>query len=94
MAAWRQQRGVDALMSEFEFTERGAVRRAYPHFYHKTDRHGRPVYYELLGRADLDALLAATSNERFMKYHIQCCESLRCEGVAPCCVLCCVCCCC
>ena len=78
MAAWRAARGVDALMTDFEFTERGAVRRAYPHFYHKTDRHGRPVYYELLGRADLGALLALTTSERYMAYHIQCCESLRC----------------
>lgn len=50
MAAWRASKGVDELMRTFRFSERAIIRTVYPHFYHKTDKYGRPVYYELLGQ--------------------------------------------
>jgi hypothetical protein len=50
MAEWRKAKGVDEMMRSFRFGERAIVRTMYPHFYHKTDKFGRPVYYELLGQ--------------------------------------------
>jgi hypothetical protein len=57
MSAWRRETGVEALSQCFSYPELPAVKAAYPHFFHKTDRWGRPVYIELIGRIDIDALL-------------------------------------
>lgn len=56
MAAWRQEQRLDQLMLE-QFEELPLVRQHYPQFFHKTDRWGRPVWIELLGHIDVDALL-------------------------------------
>ena len=42
-----------------------------PQGYHKTDRLGRPVYIQLLGRIDIGALKRITTEERMVKFHIQ-----------------------
>lgn len=76
MAAWRQEQHLDQVMNE-QFPELPLVRQRYPQFFHKTDRWGRPVWIELLGHIDVDALLKVTTIERFLRYHIQCCESFR-----------------
>lgn len=57
MATWRTEHEVDKLLDGFEFHELPLVRKHYPHFYHKTDKYGRPVYIELLGQCDIDQLL-------------------------------------
>ena len=45
------------------------IRQHYPHFYHKTDRFGRPVHYELLGELNLPAMLEVCSVDRLIKHH-------------------------
>eukprot|EP00879_Flechtneria_rotunda_P022531 GHRR01023787.1.p1 GENE.GHRR01023787.1~~GHRR01023787.1.p1 ORF type:complete len:308 (+),score=95.99 GHRR01023787.1:515-1438(+) len=77
MAFWRDEQQVDQLLSRYQFRELPEVRKHYPHFYHKTDRWGRPLYIELLGKTDVDALMKVTTMERFVQYHIQQCESFR-----------------
>eukprot|EP00879_Flechtneria_rotunda_P024343 GHRR01025802.1.p1 GENE.GHRR01025802.1~~GHRR01025802.1.p1 ORF type:complete len:130 (+),score=30.92 GHRR01025802.1:515-904(+) len=57
MAFWRDEQQVDQLLSRYQFRELPEVRKHYPHFYHKTDRWGRPLYIELLGKTDVDALM-------------------------------------
>jgi hypothetical protein len=57
MATWRTEHDVHQLLDGFEFHELPLVRQHYPHFYHKTDKYGRPVYIELLGHCDIDQLL-------------------------------------
>jgi hypothetical protein len=47
---------VDQVLHE-EFPELPVVRQYYPQFFHKTDRWGRPVWIELLGQIDIDAML-------------------------------------
>jgi hypothetical protein len=42
----------------------------YSHFYHKTDRFGRPLYIELLGQSDVVKILEATSMERLISWHV------------------------
>jgi hypothetical protein len=71
MLAWRDAAGVDALVRDFDFAERDAYLAAYPQGYHKTDRAGRPVFIQQLGRADVDAVLAVTSEQRMINFHLQ-----------------------
>ncbi|CAK7356394.1 unnamed protein product [Dovyalis caffra] len=67
---WREEYGVDAIPKEFKFEEYAEVKKCYPHGYHGVDRYGRPIYVERLGMVDLNALLQATTVERFVKYHV------------------------
>ena len=39
----------------------------YPTYYHKTDKDGRPVYFEELGKVDLVKMLKITTQERMLK---------------------------
>ncbi len=47
------------------------VRKHYPHGYYGTDKVGRPVYYEQVGKIDVKQVFTVTSEERFVKYFIQ-----------------------
>merc|ERR1711939_553250 len=52
---WRKDYNVDKL---------------YPRFYHKTDKDGRPVYIEQLGKLDLTKLYEVTTPERQLQSHV------------------------
>ncbi|KAF7375068.1 CRAL-TRIO domain-containing protein [Mycena sanguinolenta] len=64
---WRKDFGVDDIVQNFKFPELTTVDKYYPQFYHKHDKDGRPVYVERLGLLDLNALYAATTQERQLK---------------------------
>lgn len=74
MSKWRVEQGVDELWEQREHVaneaDRQVMRQHYPTFYHKTDRLGRPVYYELCGRSKPHKLVKAFSKETILKYHI------------------------
>ncbi|CAA7268985.1 unnamed protein product [Cyclocybe aegerita] len=61
---WRKDFGVDDIVANFDFKEKAEVDKYYPQYYHKTDKDGRPVYVERLGKLDIKALYAATTQER------------------------------
>ncbi|KAH9054142.1 CRAL-TRIO domain-containing protein [Lactarius vividus] len=61
---WRKDEKIDELVQTFEFKEREEVNKYYPQYYHKNDKDGRPVYIEQLGKLDIKALYAITSQER------------------------------
>ncbi|KAI0786537.1 CRAL-TRIO domain-containing protein [Abortiporus biennis] len=61
---WRKEFGVDDLVKNFDFKEKAEVDKYYPQFYHKMDKDGRPVYVERLGKIDVKALYAVTTQER------------------------------
>ncbi|KAG2489044.1 hypothetical protein HYH03_012481 [Edaphochlamys debaryana] len=86
MTAWRKEHGVDKLAESFEFTELDRVAPHYPHFYHKTDRFGRPVYIELSGRTDAAKILEGTTLERLLDYHVWEWEKLT-RQILPACTL-------
>ncbi|KAF9259914.1 hypothetical protein L218DRAFT_963167 [Marasmius fiardii PR-910] len=64
---WRKEFGVDEINKDFDFKEKEEVDKYYPQFYHKMDKEGRPMYIERLGKLDIKALYAITSQERQLK---------------------------
>lgn len=70
MARWRAENAVDTILERESFPEQDALLEVLPMFYHKQDKFGRPIYIELLGRADASKLLQAMSIERLLTYHI------------------------
>ncbi|KAK7527956.1 CRAL-TRIO domain-containing protein [Phyllosticta citriasiana] len=66
---WRKEfgGGVDELVKTFEYTERAEVFKYYPQYYHKTDKDGRPVYIEQLGKVDLTAMYKITTQDRMLQ---------------------------
>ncbi|TIB05736.1 hypothetical protein E3P96_00955 [Wallemia ichthyophaga] len=64
---WRKDFNIDELTETFELTkeEKGALDEWYPQFFHKTDKLGRPIYYQQFGRLDASALFTKISPERF-----------------------------
>uniref|UniRef100_A0A7S0RLK1 CRAL-TRIO domain-containing protein n=1 Tax=Chlamydomonas leiostraca TaxID=1034604 RepID=A0A7S0RLK1_9CHLO len=77
MVEWRAREKVDELYMDYEFPEFQELIEFYPHFYHKLDKFGRPVYIELLGQTDCTKMLTVASQERIMKYHIWTWERLK-----------------
>ncbi|TKA22360.1 Sec14 cytosolic factor [Salinomyces thailandicus] len=59
--------GVDKLVRTFDYKEKPQVFKYYPQYYHKTDKEGRPVYVEQLGKVDLEALRKITTDERMLQ---------------------------
>ncbi|WOO85547.1 Sec14 cytosolic factor [Vanrija pseudolonga] len=66
---WRKDFGTDEIaLNGFDYPEAAAVDQYYPQFYHKTDKEGRPVYIEQLGKIDINALYKLTTQERQLKH--------------------------
>jgi len=61
---WRKDFGVEDIVKNFDFKEKAEVDKYYPQYYHKNDIDGRPVYIERLGKLDVAALYAATTQDR------------------------------
>lgn len=52
----------------FDYPEQSEVDKYYPQFYHRTDKDGRPIYIEQLGKLDINKLYALTTQDRQMKH--------------------------
>ncbi|GLC55621.1 hypothetical protein PLESTB_001007800 [Pleodorina starrii] len=74
MRAWRLENRVDGLYesdpSGSAYPQKEKLLQVYPHFYFNTDKFGRPVYIELLGRTDASALFATINVDDLIRYHI------------------------
>ncbi|KAF8423845.1 putative phosphatidylinositol transporter [Tirmania nivea] len=64
---WRKEFHVDDIVKNFVYVEKPEVFKYYPQFYHKTDKDGRPVYIEKLGKIDLTAMYKITTAERMLQ---------------------------
>jgi hypothetical protein len=68
---WRQENSVDTILEDFHFTEREPYLRVYPQGYYKTDKIGRPITIQHLGKVDPKRINEITNEERMVKYHVQ-----------------------
>lgn len=59
------------VQQTFDFPEQKATKDLYPHFHHKTDKMGRPVYIERLGQLQVEELLKITTMDRMLMYHVK-----------------------
>lgn len=64
---WREEFGTNTILSDFKYTEKPLVAKMYPQYYHKTDKDGRPVYFEELGKVYLPDMLKITTQDRMLK---------------------------
>lgn len=64
---WRKEFGTNTILQDFEYSEKPLVAKLYPQYYHKTDKDGRPVYFEELGKVNLTEMLKITTQERMLK---------------------------
>ncbi|CCE62547.1 hypothetical protein TPHA_0C03970 [Tetrapisispora phaffii CBS 4417] len=64
---WRKEYGTDSILTDFHYDEKPIVAKYYPQYYHKTDKEGRPVYFEELGAVNLPEMLKITTQERMLK---------------------------
>ncbi|KAL3901071.1 MAG: hypothetical protein SGCHY_000890 [Lobulomycetales sp.] len=67
---WRADYNVESLRDEFELPEYPIVRAFYPRYYHRTDKLGRPVYYENLGELNVTQLFAVCTTEKMLRHHV------------------------
>lgn len=54
------------MVPNFDYQEKPQVFAYYPQYYHKTDKDGRPLYIEQLGKINLDAMRKITTDERML----------------------------
>ena len=72
---WRKENEVDDI-EHFYFPEFDEVFKAYPHGYHKVDKKGHPIYYQLINKLNADKLFEVTTSEKLLKYFIQTYENM------------------
>ncbi|CCH59380.1 hypothetical protein TBLA_0B05520 [Henningerozyma blattae CBS 6284] len=64
---WRKEFGTNTILEDFHYDEKPIVAKYYPQYYHKTDKDGRPCYFEELGMVNLPDMLKITTQERMLK---------------------------
>jgi len=73
--SWRKENDVDNI-ENFYFKEFDEVLQLYPHGYHKVDKKGHPIYYQLINRLNAEKLFKITTSERLIKYFVQTYENM------------------
>ena len=68
---WRIDMKVDELRESYEMENLIAIKKVYPHGYHRTDKEGRPIYIELYDKTDVKALFKITTEDKMVKYYIK-----------------------
>eukprot|EP00897_Mesotaenium_endlicherianum_P002499 jgi/Mesen1/2277/ME000154S01446 len=74
--AWRDENKLDSIVESWEYPELEAVLDSWPQFWHKTDKEGQPVNYQMFGDLQVARLFEATSEERLMRQAMWVCEEL------------------
>ena len=64
---WRKEYGTNTILEDFKYEEKPIVAKYYPRYYHKTDKEGRPVYIEELGKVNVTEMYKITTQERMLK---------------------------
>ena len=68
---WRRKEDVDNIDLNFHYTENLEVRKIFPHGYHKTDKKGRPLYYQMISKIDVEKMLKVTTEDRLIRHLVQ-----------------------
>ena len=68
---WRKNENIENLIINFKFTEKTEIKKYYPHGYHKVDRYGRPIYFQLLNKLNVKKIFEIASQEKLIKYFIR-----------------------
>jgi CRAL/TRIO domain/CRAL/TRIO, N-terminal domain len=68
---WRAEHNVDTILKDFQFTEREHYLQVYPQGYYMTDKEGRPMSIQHLGKIDPKRIKEITTEERMIMYHVQ-----------------------
>lgn len=68
---WRAEHNVDTILKDFTFTEREHYLQVYPQGYYMTDKIGRPMSIQHLGKIDPKRIKEITTEERMVMYHVQ-----------------------
>ncbi|KAK6345107.1 cytosolic factor, phosphatidylinositol/phosphatidylcholine transfer protein [Orbilia javanica] len=63
---WQKGTSLDDIVATWDYPEKPEIFKHYPQYYHKTDKDGRPVYIEQLGKINLTAMGKITSQERML----------------------------
>eukprot|EP00798_Chlamydomonas_sp_ICE-L_P003578 gene3578-13657_t len=84
MVKWRLEVDANGIDETFVFEELEDLISVYPHFYHKVDKYGRPVYYELLGKTNCCKMLEHSTEKRILDYHVWAWERLE-RRILPAC---------
>ena len=67
---WRTEKKVDEI-SKMDFSDINKAKQYYPHLWFRTDKLGRPIFIERLGKLNFDKLIQQTSMERLELHFIQ-----------------------
>lgn len=68
---WRKEYDVKGVVEAFAFPEGDEIHKIYRRYHHKTDKLGRPVYFEQFKDLDLKRMFSLTTEERFLKHHVR-----------------------
>jgi len=77
-------RKEESLEEAYDFPELDVVKKHFPHFCFKTDKKGRPIYIERLGKVNYDEIWKVTTKERFLKYYARHNERFITRVLPPC----------
>jgi len=72
---WRKERNVDETL-HMKFPDVDVAKQFYPHGWLNTDKLGRPIFIERVGKLNLDKLLKTVSVERLQTHYIHGYEKL------------------
>jgi hypothetical protein len=80
---WRKERNVEETL-HMKFPDVDTAKQFYPHGWLKTDKLGRPIFIERVGKLNLDKLLKTVSVERLQTHYIHGYEKLLTEIFPAC----------
>ena len=72
---WRIDNDIENI-NNFIFNEFDEVLKVYPHGFHKIDKKGNPIYYQLINKLKADKLFKLTTPERLIKYFTKTSENM------------------
>jgi hypothetical protein len=68
--AWRKKQNIELIM-QTKFSQEKQIQSFYPRGYHKTDKLGRPIYFELISRVDYDKVNSLISDDDLIRLTIR-----------------------